>query len=86
MDFQWLQFTYTLKEVTIGGGITSIGQEAFSSANALELELTIPDQVETIGADAFFNVKCISYTEVLKALPAPADYWGAKDHKIIEKQ
>ncbi|MBR0519634.1 leucine-rich repeat protein [bacterium] len=59
----------------------TIGTNAFGACTSLEL--TIPDQVATIGDNAFLNVKCISYTNNLKADKTNAP-WGAKDYKIIK--
>ncbi len=91
--FTWCN---SLENVTIGNSVTTIGQSAFyecgyyqgtsESSKTAHLTLKIPDQVETIGNNAFYKVKCISYTNNLQALPYPNDNpnWGAEDHKIIE--
>ena len=71
-----------LKKVIIGNGVKSIRSGAFNACTSLEL--TLPDHVETIDNNAFSGIKCICYTNKLKALPAPSNYWGAKDHKVIQ--
>ena len=71
-----------LKTVKIGNGVKSIGSGAFNACTSLEL--TLPDHVETIDNNAFSGIKCICYTNKLKALPAPSNYWGANDHKVIQ--
>ena len=51
----------TLKEVTIGNSVTSIGDNAFFGCSGLT-SITIPNSVTTIGNDAFY--KCTGLTEV----------------------
>ena len=73
-----------LVTVNIGSGVKTIEQEAFcacgyyqgdsESSKTAHLELTIPDQVETIGSNAFSKLKCIYYTNNLQASGSP---WGA---------
>ena len=43
---------WSINEVIIGNGITTIGEDAFSSCHALE-RVTIPNSVTTIGEGAF---------------------------------
>ena len=54
----------TATEVTIGTGVTSIGNYAFSEAFSLE-SITIPDSVTSIGSCAF------EYTESLTSITIP---------------
>ena len=74
-----------LTTVEIGKGVKTIGTNAFSGCgyyqSAAHLKLTIPDQVETIGANAFSKVQCIYYTQNLTAEGSP---WGAESYQIIE--
>ena len=47
---------HSIKRVTIGDGVTTIGRSAFSDCRALT-SVTIPNSVTTIGHDAF--IRCI---------------------------
>ena len=67
------------KIISIPGGMFN---GAFQGCTSLEL--TLPDQVATIADNAFSGIKCICYTNKLKALPAPSNYWRANDHKVIQ--
>ena len=60
----------SLKKVTFGSGIETIGYDAFS--NCTSLEITIPDSVTTIGDYAFYNVPHIYYNGTAEGSP-----WGA---------
>ena len=74
----------SLEKVTIiGNNLTTIGEAAFYECHSLK-DVTIPDSVTTIGNNAFYKVKCISYTQNLNALPYPDDNpnWGALDQII----
>lgn len=51
----------TIKKVIVADGVTSIGEQAFSTCMSLK-EVTIPDSVKSIGALAFYA--CGSLTEV----------------------
>ena len=57
-DFAFMEYASQakkyLKSVTIGNGIISIGDRAFSDCNALE-SVTIPNSVTSIGDSAFYN-------------------------------
>ena len=60
----------TLKSVTIGSGITSIGGQAFYNCSSLT-SITIPDSVTSIGDKAFYD--CTSLVEVnCNAITPPA--------------
>ncbi|MDE5744644.1 MAG: leucine-rich repeat domain-containing protein [Paramuribaculum sp.] len=59
----------TLKSVTIGNSVTSIGSSAFSGCSALST-LTLPGSVRSIGSQAFSN--CAALTEVTAINPIPA--------------
>ncbi len=50
--------TYWLKHITIGNGITSIGDYAFYYCGALE-SITIPDSVTSIGDYAFYRCNAL---------------------------
>ena len=50
-----------IKQVIIGDGVTTIGEEAFSFCYSLE-SITIPNSVTTIGGGAFY--KCRSLTSI----------------------
>ena len=64
-DFTWYGTTslnrYTLKEVTLGSSVTSIGTYAFNNCNSLT-SVTIPDSVTSIGSDAFQACGLMSVT------------------------
>ena len=51
----------TLKEITIGNSVTSIGNNAFSGCSGLT-EITIPNSVTSIGSNAFSG--CSVLTEI----------------------
>ena len=72
----------SLESIEIPNSVTTIGDYAFQGCTSLEL--TLPDQVATIADNAFSGIKCICYTNKLKALPAPSNYWRANDHKVIQ--
>lgn len=60
----WDPYIFNIKEVSIGSGITSIGNYAF--AYGMEIKtVTIPDTVTSIGRDAFL------YCTALEALVLP---------------
>ena len=60
-----------LTSVTIGSGVTSIGNSAFHSCTGLT-SVTIPDGVTSIGSYAFYNVRHIEYHGSATGSP-----WGA---------
>ena len=65
----------SLQTVTIGNSVTSIGESVFSGCTSPALTINIPDQVETIGIEAFMNVANIVYDpEQMTATGSP---WGA---------
>ncbi|MBQ1964451.1 MAG: leucine-rich repeat domain-containing protein, partial [Tidjanibacter sp.] len=74
-----------LTSVTIGNGVTSIGNSAFSGCSSLT-SITIPDSVNEIGEEAFYN--CTSLTSVYcKPIVPPTGYRhifhsNASDRKI----
>ena len=52
-------YNSTIKKVEIGGGVTSIGNNAFSSCSSLS-SITIPDTVTSIGNNAFYYCYSLS--------------------------
>lgn len=61
--------------ITIPDGVTTIGQYAFQSCDAVTT-VTIGSRVSTIGSGAFYN--CYEITEVIckpTVAPALADKW-----------
>ena len=57
----WYSDYYTIKNVAIGDGVTSIGDYAFYDCNYLT-SITIPDSVTSIGAGAFRRCSLTSIT------------------------
>ncbi len=57
----WNNFKDNIKAVTIGNGVTNIGDYAFVYCTSL-MNLTIPDSVTSIGDDAFFG--CVSLISI----------------------
>ncbi len=57
----WNNFKDNIKAVTIGNGVTNIGDYAFVYCTNL-MNLTIPDSVTSIGDDAFFG--CVSLISI----------------------
>ena len=53
-----------IREITIGDGITGIGNYSFSSCLSLK-ELTIPEGVGSIGEAAFYNCSCLTDVTIL---------------------
>ena len=58
----WYNESYSIKEVIINNGVTSIGDEAFSGCHSLT-SITIPDSVTAIGMNVFSD--CKSLTSVM---------------------
>ena len=52
-DVPWSSHVETIKTVTIGDGITSVGKNAFRYCSMREVKL--PDSLQRIGDDAFFR-------------------------------
>ena len=70
----------TLKEITIGEHVTSIGDCAFQFCSSLT-SITIPESVENIGDRAFEGCYFISFdikNTVLAAEVEDNNYWGAR--------
>ena len=61
-DVPWYDFGNQVKTVTIGTGVTSIGNYAFEDCDSLT-SVTIPDSVTSIGDYAFWS--CGSLTSVM---------------------
>jgi hypothetical protein len=60
IDNDWQKDQTTLKGLSIGQGVTSIGNHAFNNCIGLTGNLVIPNSVTTIGSLAFNN--CPSFT------------------------
>ncbi len=56
-DLPWNAYLDSVQTVSIGSGITSIGNKAFRECSSLT-HITIPNSVTSIGDEAFYN--CIS--------------------------
>ena len=67
----------SLKSVTIGNGVTSIGEEAFRGCTSL-VSITIPDSVTSIGEEAFYN--CTSLTSITIPDSVTSIGWFAFDN------
>lgn len=67
----WYSYRSSIKTVTIGNGVTSIGEEAFYFCSNIA-SVTIPCSVTSIGDDAFLN--CDSLTEV--SYPGTLEQWN----------
>ena len=68
----------SLETVNIGKNVKTIDSGAFSGCTNSNLTIAIPDDVTTIGTNAFENVEKITYTSKMKA--DKTDYpWGAKN-------
>ena len=67
----------SLTNVTIGGGVASIGDFAFESCDSLA-SLTIPDSVTSIGYDSFRNCYSLTNVTIGSGVTNIAD--GAFDH------
>ncbi|MEA5038010.1 hypothetical protein SDC9_17370 [bioreactor metagenome] len=61
-DIGWYNYRDTITSVSIGSGVTSIEQIAFSGCTSLT-SVIIPDSVTSIGAWAFYH--CTSLTSVV---------------------
>ena len=59
---------YGIKTVTIGDGITSIGESAFAHCSGLT-ELTLPNSVTSIGEKAFSDCSGLSEITSLAEIP-----------------
>ncbi|MDH8701675.1 hypothetical protein M2138_001024 [Dysgonomonadaceae bacterium PH5-43] len=55
----WSDYRSSIKSISIGNGITTIGDNAFSKCLALS-SITIPNSVTTIGASAFLTCVALS--------------------------
>ena len=64
---------YGIKTVTIGDGITSIGDYAFSGCSGLT-ELTLPNSVTSIGEKAFSDCSGLSEITSLAEIPPKCDF------------
>ena len=57
----WYAYSSSIKTVTIGNSVTSIGRSAFCNCSGLA-SVTIPNSVTSIGYEAFYN--CSGLTSV----------------------
>ena len=57
----WYSHSYSIMKCTIGNGVTSIGNQAFSGCSGLT-SITIPESVTSIGYGAFY--KCTGLTSI----------------------
>jgi hypothetical protein len=60
-NYPWETYYENIKKVIVGGGVTTIGNNAFSSCFAMK-EITIPNSVTAIGEEAF--LACQVLTEI----------------------
>ena len=65
----WHAYKIGIQSVTIGDGVTSIGDSAFSGCSRL-MSITIGNSVMSIGFEAFFN--CTNLTIYCKAESQPS--------------
>ena len=65
--------TYWLKHITIGNGITAIGDYAFYNCKALK-SVTIPDSVTSIGGYAFYNCKALESVTIPDSVTSIGGY------------
>ena len=68
----WHSYRSSIKSVTIGSGVTSIGSNAFSGRSELN-SITIPDSVTSIGDYAFC---CCSHLRGTFTIPDSVTYIG----------
>ena len=73
-----------LESITIGEGVTHIGDHAFYCCNSL-VEYNLPDSVETIGAYAFYRSQVAVDPETFQPIPSVERFYiGASVKKIGE--
>ena len=59
LDSYFPDSVLSLKDLTLGWAIATIGDRAFQLCSALQ-SVTIPDSVTSIGVSAFFILQCIA--------------------------
>lgn len=67
------EFKNRIKSVTIGYGVTSIGNGTFCGCTNLE-SITLPDSVTTIGKDAFSGCTCLESINIPKSVTSIDNY------------
>ncbi len=69
----WYSYRSSIKSVTIGNGVTSIGYGAFSGCTSLN-SITIPDSVTSIGDYAFENCDSLTSITIPNSVTSIGDY------------
>ena len=69
----WFYNSYNLQNVTIGNGVTSIGDGAFHDCTSL-MSVTIPDSVTSIGDLTFYGCTSLTSVTIPDSVTSIGDY------------
>ncbi len=75
---------YGLTSVTIGNGVTSIGDYAFAFDCSSLTSITIPDSVTSIGSSAFYNCSGLTSVAIGNGVTSIGEYAFEDCYRLVE--